>query len=104
MLALTTTTALFVLTALAEIVGCYLPWLVLRQGKPFWLLLPAALRGGQATAVQVLDALGRVMLTRTLAVGPAETLTLPLGALAPGLYLVQAHTAVGLVTKQLAVR
>ena len=43
MLALTTTTALFVLTALAEIVGCYLPWLVLRQGKPVWLLLPAAL-------------------------------------------------------------
>jgi len=33
---------LFVLTALAEIVGCYLPWLVLKQGKPFWLLLPAA--------------------------------------------------------------
>ena len=27
---------------LAEIVGCYLPWLVLRQGKPWWLLLPAA--------------------------------------------------------------
>ena len=34
---------LFVATALAEIVGCYLPWLVLRQGKPAWLLLPAAL-------------------------------------------------------------
>ena len=68
------------------------------------LLLPAALRGGQATAVQVLDALGRVVLTRTLTAGPAETLTLPLGALAPGLYLVQARTAVGLVTKQLAVR
>jgi len=43
MLALTTTTALFVLTALAEIVGCYLPWLVLKQGKPLWLLLPAAM-------------------------------------------------------------
>ena len=27
---------------MAEIVGCYLPWLVLRQGKPIWLLLPAA--------------------------------------------------------------
>ncbi|MDX9970199.1 MAG: hypothetical protein RBS47_14395, partial [Hydrogenophaga sp.] len=24
---------LFALTALAEIVGCYLPWLVLRQGR-----------------------------------------------------------------------
>lgn len=34
---------LFVLTALAEIVGCYLPWLVLRQSKPLWLLIPAAL-------------------------------------------------------------
>lgn len=34
---------LFAVTALLEIVGCYLPWLVLRQGKPIWLLLPAAL-------------------------------------------------------------
>ena len=34
---------LFALTALAEIVGCYLPWLVLKQGKPLWLLLPAAI-------------------------------------------------------------
>ncbi len=33
---------LFALTALAEIVGCYLPWLVLKQGKSPWLLLPAA--------------------------------------------------------------
>ena len=35
-------TALFALTALAEIVGCYLPWLVLKQNKSPWLLLPAA--------------------------------------------------------------
>lgn len=34
---------LFVATALAEIVGCYLPWLVLRQNKSPWLLLSAAL-------------------------------------------------------------
>lgn len=34
---------LFALTALAEIVGCYLPWLVLKQGKSVLLLLPAAL-------------------------------------------------------------
>jgi small multidrug resistance family-3 protein len=34
---------LFAVTAVAEIVGCYLPWLVLRQGKPVWLLVPAAL-------------------------------------------------------------
>lgn len=36
------TFALFVLTALAEIVGCYLPYLWLRQGRSIWLLLPAA--------------------------------------------------------------
>ena len=34
---------LFALTALAEVVGCYLPWLVLKQDKSPWLLLPAAL-------------------------------------------------------------
>lgn len=37
---------LFVVTALAEIVGCYLPWLVLKQGKSMLLLLPAALSLG----------------------------------------------------------
>lgn len=36
------TFGLFVLTALAEIVGCYLPYLWLRQGHSAWLLLPAA--------------------------------------------------------------
>jgi small multidrug resistance family-3 protein len=36
------TAGLFVITAIAEIVGCYLPWLVLRQDRPAWLLLPAA--------------------------------------------------------------
>ena len=36
------TSGLFMLTALAEIVGCYLPWLWLRQGGPAWLLAPAA--------------------------------------------------------------
>lgn len=35
--------ALFAVTALAEIVGCYLPWLVLKQAKPVWLLLPGGL-------------------------------------------------------------
>lgn len=34
---------LFVLTALAEIVGCYLPWLVLREGRSLWLLAPTTL-------------------------------------------------------------
>ena len=37
------TTGLFVLTAIAEIVGCYLPYLWLREGKSPWLLVPAAL-------------------------------------------------------------
>lgn len=37
------TTALFVLTACAEILGCYLPYLWLKHGKPVWLLIPAAL-------------------------------------------------------------
>lgn len=36
------TTALFVCTALAEIVGCYLPYLWLKQDRSAWLLLPAA--------------------------------------------------------------
>lgn len=37
---------LFVATAIAEIVGCYLPWLVLKQDKTAWLLVPAALSLG----------------------------------------------------------
>lgn len=37
------TAALFVVTAIAEIIGCYLPYLVLRHQASFWLLLPAAL-------------------------------------------------------------
>nr|WP_205895777.1 YnfA family protein [Pseudomonas leptonychotis] len=36
------TIGLFALTALAEILGCYLPYLWLKQGKSIWLLLPAA--------------------------------------------------------------
>ena len=34
---------LFSATAVAEIVGCYLPYLWLRHDKSAWLLLPAAL-------------------------------------------------------------
>ncbi len=37
-----TTFGLYLLTALAEIVGCYLPWLWLRKGGSVWLLVPAA--------------------------------------------------------------
>jgi small multidrug resistance family-3 protein len=34
---------LFVMTAVAEIVGCYLPYLVLKEGKTPLLLIPAAI-------------------------------------------------------------
>ena len=34
-------TLLFVATALAEILGCYLPWLWLREGRSPWLLVPS---------------------------------------------------------------
>ena len=34
-------TLLFFVTALAEIMGCYLPWLVLKQDKSPLLLIPA---------------------------------------------------------------
>lgn len=40
------TFALFVVTAIAEIVGCYLPLLWLRNGAPAWVLLPAAISLG----------------------------------------------------------
>jgi small multidrug resistance family-3 protein len=35
--------ALFAVTALAEIVGCYLPFLWLREGRSAWLLIPGAM-------------------------------------------------------------
>lgn len=37
------TTLLFILTALAEIIGCFLPYLWLRKEGSTWLLIPAAL-------------------------------------------------------------
>lgn len=37
------TVGLFVFTAIAEIVGCYLPYLWLRQDKSILLLIPAAI-------------------------------------------------------------
>lgn len=36
------TLGLFLLTAAAEIIGCYLPYLWLQRGKSAWLLVPAA--------------------------------------------------------------
>ncbi len=37
------TVALFLVTAVAEILGCYLPYLWLRRAGSAWLLVPAAL-------------------------------------------------------------
>jgi small multidrug resistance family-3 protein len=37
---------LFLVTAIAEIAGCYLPYLWLRQDKTPWLLLPGAVSLG----------------------------------------------------------
>jgi len=37
------TIVLFIITALAEIVGCYLPYLWLKQDKSILLLIPAAI-------------------------------------------------------------
>ncbi len=34
---------LFLATAFFEIVGCYLPYLWLREGKSAWILIPAAI-------------------------------------------------------------
>lgn len=40
------TAGLFMLTAIAEIVGCFLPYLWLRKEGSVWLLLPSALSLG----------------------------------------------------------
>ncbi|MDP2152454.1 MAG: YnfA family protein [Methylotenera sp.] len=37
------TVILFLVTAVAEILGCYLPYVWLKQGGSVWLLVPAAL-------------------------------------------------------------
>ncbi|MEO8187315.1 MAG: YnfA family protein [Burkholderiaceae bacterium] len=41
-MSLITTAALFVATAIAEIVGCYLPLLWIKDRAPVWVLLPGA--------------------------------------------------------------
>ena len=38
-----TTFFLFLITAIAEILGCYFPYLILNQGKSHWLWIPTAL-------------------------------------------------------------
>lgn len=40
---LTKTLLLFVVTAVAEIIGCYLPYLWLKKDASAWVLLPAAI-------------------------------------------------------------
>lgn len=40
------TVGLFVVTAVAEITGCYLPYLWLKKGASVWLLIPAAISLG----------------------------------------------------------
>ncbi|ODL98213.1 YnfA family protein [Acinetobacter pittii] len=34
---------LFIITAIAEILGCYFPYLILKEGKSVWLWLPTVL-------------------------------------------------------------
>ena len=38
-----TTFLLFLLTAIAEILGCYFPYLILNQGRSYWLWIPTVL-------------------------------------------------------------
>lgn len=42
MIAFAKTAGLFAVTAVAEILGCYLVYLWVKQGKSIWLLAPAA--------------------------------------------------------------
>jgi hypothetical protein len=66
------------------------------------LLLPQALRTGTATQVQVVDNLGRTVLSRTLS-ATATQLDLPLDGLSTGVYSVQTQTNAGMVAKRLVV-
>lgn len=40
------TALLYIVTALAEIIGCFLPYLWLKEGRSIWLLAPAAVSLG----------------------------------------------------------
>lgn len=66
------------------------------------LVLPATLRGGQATPVAIVNALGQVVRTATHP-ATADELPLPLNGLAAGIYTVQAHTAAGTISRRLTV-
>lgn len=43
MMNILTTFALFFITAIAEILGCYFPYLILNQGRSQWLWIPTCL-------------------------------------------------------------
>ena len=43
MIKIFTTFLLFLLTAIAEILGCYFPYLILNQGRSYWLWIPTVL-------------------------------------------------------------
>ncbi|WP_223649441.1 DUF4394 domain-containing protein [Hymenobacter psoromatis] len=68
------------------------------------LVLPQALRGTAPSTVQLLNTLGQVVLTRTLAAGGPDNIELPLTGLATGIYTVRATTAAGQVAKRLVVQ
>jgi hypothetical protein len=68
------------------------------------LVLPQALRGTSASTIQLLNTLGQVVLTKTLAAGGAPTVELSLNGIAPGIYTVRASTEAGLVAKRLTVQ
>ncbi|NML64137.1 DUF4394 domain-containing protein [Hymenobacter sp. RP-2-7] len=67
------------------------------------LLLPTSLRGQAASEVELLNALGQVVLRRTVAAGGSDQVELPLSSLAAGIYTVRATTSGGSVAKQLRV-
>jgi len=68
------------------------------------LVLPQALRGNSASTVQLLNTLGQVVLTKTIAAGSGLTVELPLAGIAAGIYTVRATTEAGLVAKRLVVQ
>jgi len=67
------------------------------------LVLPQALRGNATSTVQLLNALGQAVLTRTVAPGSADAIELPLTGLAAGIYTVRATTVAGQVAKRLVI-
>ena len=68
------------------------------------LVLPQALRGNATSTVQLLNALGQAVLTRTVAPGSADAIELPLTGLAAGIYTVRATTVAGQVAKRLVIQ